>query len=75
MSQDRGFVESLRPIRRVRLDDLDFEDYRHNHLLRAVPLIAELPVRVNEQLWDREEVLHQCGNTSVTCWSAAPSRP
>ena len=64
-TEDRGFVESLRPIRRVRLDKLDLEDYRHNHLLRAVPLIVELPVRVNEQLWDREAVLRQCGNTSV----------
>ena len=70
-TEDRDFVESLRPIRRVRLDDLDFEDYRHNHLLRAVPLIVELPVRVNEQLWDREAVLRQCGNTSVMLVSYA----
>lgn len=70
-TEDRGFVESLRPIRRVRLDELDLEDYRHDHLLRAVPLIIELPTREDEQLWDREAVLRQCGNTSVMLISHA----
>ena len=48
------------PIRRVRLDELDFEAYRHDHVLRAVPLIIELPVRDDERLWDREAALRQC---------------
>ena len=70
---DDGFINSLQPIRRVRLSDLDLDDFRQNHVLRAVPLIVEL-ASPTESLWDRRAVLTACANNSVTLLSRATRR-
>ena len=71
LAEDSGFVRSLQPIRRVRLAELDLDDYHRNHVLRAVPLIVELPVGDGEKLWDDEATLGACGTASITLLSRA----